>query len=312
MDWPVVFRSHSDIEAQIVRGLLETHGIDAIPSTGPGPSVFPFNAEGLVEVRIAVPPDQADAAIRIIGEHREQMTGGVVVPLERAIADLEQRIGYRFRDVGLLEHALTHKSKAHEDATGGVVDNESLEFLGDAVLGFVVADLLYREFPHFQEGQKSKAKAALVSTAALAELAQRIGLGAYLLLGRGEEKTGGRHKQALLADGCEAVIAAVYLDGGVDAARNFILGELRDEIEHVRSPDFLRDFKSALQERLQADGRPLPEYEVTAERGPDHDKRFHVTVRVSGVVLADSEGRTKKEAEQLAARHALAALNQSR
>jgi ribonuclease-3 len=182
MDWPVVFRSHSDIEAQIVRGLLETHGIDSIPSTGPGPSVFPFNAEGLVEVRIAVPPDQAETAIRIIAEHREQVTGGVVVPLERAIADLEQRIGYRFRDLGLLEHALTHKSKAHEDATGGVVDNESLEFLGDAVLGFVVADLLYREFPHFQEGQKSKAKAALVSTAALAELAQRIGLGAYLLL----------------------------------------------------------------------------------------------------------------------------------
>jgi len=228
MDWPVVFRSHSDIEAQIVRGLLETHGIDSIPSTGPGPSVFPFNAEGLVEVRIAVPPDQAETAIRIIAEHREQVTGGVVVPLERAIADLEQRIGYRFRDLGLLEHALTHKSKAHEDATGGVVDNESLEFLGDAVLGFVVADLLYREFPHFQEGQKSKAKAALVSTAALAELAQRIGLGAYLLLGRGEEKTGGRQKQALLADGCEAVIAAVYLDGGVDAARDFILGELRE------------------------------------------------------------------------------------
>jgi ribonuclease-3 len=312
MDWPVVFRSHSDIEAQIVRGLLETHGIDSIPSTGPGPSVFPFNAEGLVEVRIAVPPDQAETAIRIIAEHREQVTGGVVVPLERAIADLEQRIGYRFRDLGLLEHALTHKSKAHEDATGGVVDNESLEFLGDAVLGFVVADLLYREFPHFQEGQKSKAKAALVSTAALAELAQRIGLGAYLLLGRGEEKTGGRQKQALLADGCEAVIAAVYLDGGVEAARNFILNELSEEIEHVRSPDFLRDFKSALQERLQADGRPLPEYEVTAERGPDHDKRFHVTVRVGNVVLADSEGRTKKEAEQLAARHALAALNQSR
>jgi ribonuclease-3 len=199
MDWPVVFRSHSDIEAQIVRGLLETHGIDSIPSTGPGPSVFPFNAEGLVEVRIAVPPDQAETAIRIIGEHREHVTGGVVVPLERAIADLEQRsAAARWPP----RRTLTHKSKAHEDATGGVVDNESLEFLGDAVLGFVVADLLYREFPHFQEGQKSKAKAALVSTAALAELAQRIGLGAYLLLGRGEEKTGGRHKQALLADGC--------------------------------------------------------------------------------------------------------------
>ena len=312
MDWPVVFRSHSEIEASIVRGLLETHGIDSVLSTGPGPSVFRFNAQGLVEVRIAVPPEQADSAERIIAEHREHVTGGVVVPLERAIADLEQRIGYRFRDVGLLEHALTHKSKAHEDATGGVVDNESLEFLGDAVLGFVVADLLYREFPHFQEGQKSKAKAALVSTTALAELGQRIGLGAYLLLGRGEEKTGGRQKQALLADGCEAVIAAIYLDGGIDPARDFILRELRDEIEHVRSPEFLRDFKSALQERLQASGRPLPEYEVVAERGPDHDKRFHVTVRVGGEVLASSEGRTKKEAEQAAAKQALAGVSQSR
>ena len=187
-------------------------------------------------------------------------------------------------DAGLLEHALTHKSRAHEDATGGVVDNESLEFLGDAVLGFVIADLLYHEFPHFQEGQKSKAKAALVSTAALAALAQRIGLGDYLLLGRGEEKTGGRNKQALLADGCEAVIAAVYLDGGVEPARSFILRELSQEIDRVRSPLFHRDYKSALQERLQAEGRPLPEYDVSAERGPDHDKRFQVVVRVAGQV----------------------------
>ena len=305
MDWPIVFRTHSEIEASVVRGLLDTHGIRSIPSTGPGPSVFPFNVEGLVAVNVAVPPDQADAALRIIAEHQDHMPGGVVVPLERSVRALQRRLGYRFRDVGLLEHALTHKSKAHEDATGGVFDNESLEFLGDAVLGFVVADLLYREFPHFDEGQKSKAKAALVSTTALAELAQKIGLGAYLLLGRGEEKTGGRQKQALLADGCEAVIAAIYLDGGIDAARDFILQELAEEIEHVRSPDFLRDFKSALQERLQASGRPLPDYEVTAEQGPDHDKRFHVTVRVQGEVLASSEGRTKKEAEQAAARQAL-------
>jgi ribonuclease-3 len=311
MDWPVVFRTHSEIEASVVRGLLETHGIRSIPSTGPGPSVFPFNVEGLVAVNVAVPPDQADAAVRIIAEHQDHMPGGIVVPLARSVRALERRVGYRFRDVGLLEHALTHKSKAHEDATGGVVDNESLEFLGDAVLGFVVADLLYREFPHFDEGQKSKAKAALVSTTALAELAQKIGLGAYLLLGRGEEKTGGRQKQALLADGCEAVIAAIYLDGGIDAARDFILQELAEEIEHVRSPDFLRDFKSALQERLQASGRPLPDYEVTAEQGPDHDKRFHVTVRVQGEVLASSEGRTKKEAEQDAARLALGQLGPS-
>ena len=311
-DWPVVFRTHSEIEATIVRGLLETHGIASLPTVGPGPSGFPFNARGLTEVRVAVPPDLAEAAVRIISEHREQTVGGVVVPLERSIADLEQRLGYRFRDVGLLEHALTHKSKAHEDATGGVVDNESLEFLGDAVLGFVVADLLYREFPQFQEGQKSKAKASLVSTTALAELASRLGLGAYLLLGRGEEKTGGRQKQALLADGCEAVMAAIYLDGGIDAIRTFIVRELAEQITLARSTDYLRDFKSTLQEQLQAGGRPLPEYEVTSERGPDHDKRFHVTVRVGTEVLADSEGRTKKEAEQAAARKALAAINQSR
>jgi ribonuclease-3 len=230
---------------------------------------------------------------------------GVVLSLGQSLALLERRIGYRFRDSGLLEHALTHTSKAHEDATGGVVDNESLEFLGDAVLGFVIADLLYREFPQFQEGQKSKAKAAMVSTAALAALAERIGLGQYLLLGRGEEKTGGRRKQALLADGCEALIAALYLDGGIDAARTFLLNELADEIAHVRSPDFLRDYKSALQERLQASGRPLPVYDVTAEIGPEHDKRFHVTVRVGTDVLAESVGKTKKEAEQAAAKEAL-------
>jgi ribonuclease-3 len=306
MDWPTVFRAPSDIEARIIRGLLETHGIDSIQSSGPAPSVFPFNVQGLGEVRVAVPPELAEQATRIIADHREQGPSGAVLPLGQALAALERRIGYRFRDTGLLEHALTHKSRAHEDATGGVVDNESLEFLGDAVLGFVVADLLYREFPQFQEGQKSKAKAALVSTAALAALAERIGLGDYLLLGRGEEKTGGRRKQALLADGCEAVIAALYLDGGTDAARAFLLAELADEIAHVRSPDFLRDYKSALQERLQSSGRPLPVYVVTAEVGPEHDKRFHVTVRVGQDVLAESEGRTKKDAEQAAAKEALA------
>ena len=194
-----------------------------------------------------------------------------------------------------------------------MVDNESLEFLGDAVLGFVDGRPAVSRVPALPgraevEGQ---GRAGLDGGAG-ARWPSASGSATYLLLGRGEEKTGGRHKQALLADGCEAVIAAVYLDGGVDAARDFMLGELRDEIEHVRSPDFLRDFKSALQERLQADGRPLPEYEVTAERGPDHDKRFHVTVRVGGVVLADSEGPDEEGGEQSAARHALTALNRSR
>ncbi len=287
-----------------MRGLLETHGIASIPSASPAPSTFPFR-KGLAEVCVTVPAELAEQALRVIADHKEQAPSGVVVSLGQSLARLERRIGYRFRDTGMLEHALTHKSKAHEDATGGVVDNESLEFLGDAVLGFVIADLLYREFPQFQEGQKSKAKAAMVSTAALAALAERIGLGEYLLLGRGEEKTGGRRKQALLADGCEALIAALYLDGGVEAARLFLLTELADEIAHVRSPDFLCDYKSALQERLQSTGRPLPVYVVTAEVGPEHDKRFHVTVRVSDQVLAESVGKTKKEAEQAAAKDAL-------
>ena len=193
MDWPVVFRTHSEIEASIVRGPARDarHRFDPVDGAGLVDDLS-VQAEGLVEVRVAVPPDVSDEAVRIIAEHRDTVPGGVVVPLADAISGLERRIGYRFRDAGLLEHALTHKSRAHEDATGGVVDNESLEFLGDAVLGFVIADLLYHEFPHFHEGQKSKAKAALVSTAALAGLAQRIGLGDYLLLGRGEEKTGGR------------------------------------------------------------------------------------------------------------------------
>src|SRR6188474_3275342 len=128
VDWPVVFRTHSEIEASIVRGLLETHGIDTIPSTGPASStIFPFNAQGLVEVCIAVPPDLSAEATRIIAEHRDAVPNGVVVRLADAISGLERRIGYRFKDAGLLEHALTHKSRAHEDATGGVFDNESLE-----------------------------------------------------------------------------------------------------------------------------------------------------------------------------------------
>ena len=138
----------------------------------------------------------------------------LVVPLPQEFDALESRIGYRFKDRGLLEHALTHKSKAHEDPSGGVADNESLEFLGDAVLGLVIAETLFRTFPEYSEGQKSKVKAHLVSTASLAELAEQLGLGDHMILGRGEEKTGGRRKQALLADTCEALIAAIYLDGG--------------------------------------------------------------------------------------------------
>ncbi len=214
--------------------------------------------------------EDADEAVRIIESHREQVGGGIVVPLPQQFDALEARLGYRFSDRGLLEHALTHKSKAHEDPSGGVVDNESLEFLGDAVLGLVIAEALFRSFPRYNEGQKSKIKANLVSTASLAEMAEQLGLGDHMILGRGEEKTGGRRKQALLADTCEALIAAIYLDGGLDPARSFLMREFCVAASKMRgSPDYFgRDHKSRLQERLQAQGRPLPPIACPAKSAP--------------------------------------------
>jgi ribonuclease-3 len=204
--------------------------------------------------------------------------------------------------------ARSRTTRAAEDLSGGV-DVESLEFLGDAVFGFVVADLLYREFPDYSEGPKSKAKAALVSTATLAAISRALGLGDDLLLGRGEAKTGGRSKPALLADVLEAVIAAIYLDGGIEAARAFIDLAWRPRIAEVRQTVTLGgDHKSALQEWLQAAGRPLPAYRIALETGPDHEKRFHVDAVVDGTVIASGAGRTKKEAEQEAARLGLVAL----
>ena len=190
----VIFRAHSDIEASVVRGLLEAHGVPSATASDVPHSVFPLTVSALGEVRISVNADDADAARRIIESHRIDLPGGQLVRLRDEFHELQAAIGYRFRDVGLLEHAMTHTSRANEDVSGGVVDNESLEFLGDAVLGFVIADHLFREFPAFDEGQKSKTKAVLVSTSALARQAERLSLGDHLLLGRGEEKTGGRRK----------------------------------------------------------------------------------------------------------------------
>ena len=305
----VVFRSASDIEARVVRGLLESHGIASLMSAGLTRSVFPVAVDGNADIRISVRPEDADEAQRLIESHRMEMPAGRVIPLRYEFAELERRVGYTFRDPGLLEHALTHTSRANEDASGGVIDNESLEFLGDAVLGFAIADLLFRRFPDRDEGWKSKMKAALVSTASLARLAEGMNLGEDLLLGRGEEKTGGRRKQALLADGYEALIAAIYLDGGVEQASAFIARQfspLIPIITDARSQTAaFRDYKSALQERVQSAGGPPPEYAVIGESGPDHHKMFQVEVRVSGRAVAQAAGRSKKEAEQEAARLAI-------
>lgn len=308
-DFVTIFASRSPIEADVVRGLLEANGVMPIVSTGLPRSVFPFTVSDLGEVRLSVHPDEAEEARRIIEGHRTELQTGQVIRLRDEFEELQRAIEYRFRDRGLLEHAMTHTSRANEDVSGGVADNESLEFLGDAVLGFVIADMLFREFPAYNEGQKSKVKAALVSTTTLGRQAERLSLGDHLLLGRGEEKTGGRRKLALLADGYEALIAAIYLDGGIEQARAFIAREFGAQLADVKQSGLSgQDFKSALQEHLQASDRPLPEYKLTGTMGPDHRKQFQVAVLVNGEQLAESVGPSKKEAEQEAARLALERL----
>jgi ribonuclease III len=304
----VVFTTQSDIEASVIMALLDSHGIPSFRSSGNPQAIWPMTVNSLGDIQIAVADEVADEALSVIAGHRAE-TGARVVPLRDEFEDIERRAGHRFKDRGLLEHALTHKSRAAEDASGGVADNESMEFLGDAVLGLVVADMLFHAYPHFDEGQKSKIKASVVSTSALARRAEEMQLGAYLLLGRGEEKTGGRFKQALLADAYEALIAAVYLDGGLPAATDFLERELRAAIEEGAGQSIVgEDYKSALQERAQALGRALPEYRVAAESGPDHRKLFTVEVLVSGEMLGSATGKAKKAAEQDAAKQALEKL----
>jgi ribonuclease-3 len=306
----VIFRTPSQIEADVVRGLLETHGIQTIVSSDMSRTPFPLAVN---ELRIAVHDEEADRATRIIASHREETGPGRVVPFGSELEPLERRIGYRFKDRGLLEHALTHRSRVHEDASGGVFDNESMEFLGDSVLGFAIADMLFRQFPQHNEGQKSKLKASIVSAASLARLGEKISLGDFLILGRGEEKTGGRRKHALIADCYEALIAAIYLDGGIEPARGFIERQFAELIQEARRTgahaDFTEDYKSALQEWLQSHDRGLPAYRLAGEVGPAHRRLFDVEVVVNGVSVARAEGKSKKEAAQAAAKLALDKLS---
>jgi len=222
------------------------------------------------------------------------------------LAALEDRLGHRFADRSLLDRALTHTSYANEAASSPADHNEPLEFLGDSVLGLAAADLLHRRDPGGDEGTKSQARARLVSGSNLARHAEELGLPALLLLGRGEEKTGGRQRAALWADAFEAVVAALYLDGGLEAALRFVRAEFARDLG---APDFsIRDHKTALQEWLQAQGRGLPLYEVVAEEGPSHRPRFKVRCVLGGKVVGEGEGHSKKVAQQEAARRALEAL----
>lgn len=214
---------------------------------------------------------------------------------------VENHLGHEFSEPGLLEQALTHRSWVAENPQGE--DNERLEFLGDAVLQMIMTRHLFDEYPAMPEGQMAKVRAACVSRDALSSVAVRIGLGERVQLGRGEEISGGRHKASILADTLEAVIAAVYLDGGVDAVRPFILREWKDIVAQRAASPGRRDYKTRLQEVLALEGA-TPHY-VIDESGPDHNKRFSATVTVEGRKLGEGDGSSKKEAEQAAAGQAL-------
>jgi ribonuclease-3 len=221
---------------------------------------------------------------------------------------LEETLGHSFASPALLRLALTHRSVSSEDPSRK--DNERLEFLGDAVLQLVVTDLLYDSYPHLAEGQMAKVRAAVVSRGTLAEIALELGLGGFIELAPSEEATGGREKESILADATEAVIGAVYLDGGLGPARDFVLSLWSDRIsERAKSPG-VKDFKTRLQELAARDGR-RPEYRVVGT-GPDHDRRFTAVVSVDGVAYGEGEGRSKKQAEQEAARVAMDALSRDR
>lgn len=218
--------------------------------------------------------------------------------------DFQQRLGYRFKDPSLLEVSLTHRSFANERGLPG--NYERLEFLGDTVVGLITAEWLYRQHPDLAEGDLSKLKGYVVSEPVLASYAERLGLGEILRLGVGEERSGGRRKRSLLADSLEAVLGAVFLDGGFKAAREVLL-PLLEKATGVPQSD-LHDAKTELQELVQGEGWELPEYRHIMEEGPDHRKRFHVECWVAGRRAGSGEGGTKKEAEQRAARAAVDAL----
>ncbi len=219
---------------------------------------------------------------------------------------LEKRLGYQFMDRRLLEHALTHSSYANEHRGLGLTSNERLEFLGDSVLGMVAAERLFREHPNMPEGELTRTRAALVCETALHQVALSLDLGRYLRLGRGEDAGGGRERPSILADATEAVLAAVYLDGGMEAVRPIIEALILDREGEQSSG---RDYKTALQELVQRTPGSAIMYRLVGESGPDHCRVFVTEVSVDGIPAGQGRGRTKKEAEQQAAKAALEKLS---
>ena len=224
------------------------------------------------------------------------------------LENLQENLGYRFRDESLLRGALYHSSYANEHRNENIVSNERLEFLGDAVLGFVSAEFLYSRFPHAPEGELTRIRAALVREESLFEVAQSLQLGECLMLGKGEESGGGRQRPSILADCTEAVFAAVYLDGGMDCARDLIHRVLLSKGDIEVAESRRRDYKTELQELVQRKPHQVLRYELVGQSGPDHAKVFTVAVLLNGEPVGEGSGHSKKEAEQASARAALEKL----
>lgn len=219
--------------------------------------------------------------------------------------DFSKTIGHTFKDSHLLKNALTHSSYINESKQAYSDNNERLEFLGDAILDAVISDYLYQRLSEVEEGQLTKLRSLVVCERSLMECASRLGVGKHLYLGKGEENSGGRQRTSILADAMEAVIGAVYLDGGWKAAVGFILHIFRDTIEDALAGRLYSDYKTELQERLQINGEVSILYEVEKEEGPDHDKTFYVCLTANKKIIGHGQGRSKKEAEQHAARAAI-------
>ncbi|WP_077367394.1 ribonuclease III [Anaerosalibacter sp. Marseille-P3206] len=223
-----------------------------------------------------------------------------------SLSKFEEVIDYKFKDITILNRALTHSSYANEHKKSSISYNERLEFLGDSVLSLIVSDYIYKKYPDYPEGDLTKLRAAVVCELALAYIAKNLKLGDYLLLGKGEEATGGRDRTSILADALEALIGAIYLDRGLEASKQFVINLLENEIiQAAKEGDLFTDYKTKLQETLQKTSKSKIEYKIEKEVGPDHDKKFYMSAIINSEVCGRGWGRNKKEAEQMAAKEVL-------
>ncbi|MCL4458411.1 MAG: ribonuclease III [Chloroflexi bacterium] len=236
-----------------------------------------------------------------------KMSTAKVKCLPRSQQSLQKVIGITFTNKRLLQQALIHPSYLNENPNFDLLSNERLEFLGDAVLGTVTAEYLYRKYPHYSEGELTTLRSALVCTETLSRIAARFSLGDYLYMGRGEESTGGRQRPTILAASFEAVLGAAFLDQGLSVVQSLLLPLLEKELNRILEQELIKDYKSRLQELAQAERGLTPTYQTIAAIGPDHDKTFTVQVLLNGAPLAQGQGKSKQEAEQNAARQALIA-----